>query len=89
MLNAELIAFKIENQYLKQENEQSLRAYKAEVEGKLSEIKKDYERKFEERSKSEQEYRKEIEKMKQEISILKDPPYKDNNAFSDSAILTN
>ena len=65
-----------------------MRAYKAEVEGKLSEIKKDYERKFEERSKSEQEYRKEIEKMKQEISILKDP-YKDNNAFSDSAILTN
>ena len=55
----------------------------------MSEEREFYERKFsEERSRSEEEYKKEIDKMKQELDLFKQP-FKMKDAFNDSAILTN
>ncbi len=52
-------------------------------------MRKENEKKFnDERSKSEKEYKKEIEKMQQQLSVLSNP-FRTDNPFNDSAILAN
>ncbi len=55
----------------------------------MSEEREFYENKIaEERSRSEEEYKKEIDKMRQELDFFK-KPFKIKDPFNDSAILTN